>query len=125
MRIPWDQLQSECGRNPPPDGRPLKEGRLKRLVLWGAGGITGRPSERVRSAKVPRPTSQQLFEIEMGSEQLVHQYYERDQLPYTPIRPMELRPARNLRHGPFICQLGKMKRSRSRKFTGRMRWCMR
>jgi len=123
--IPWEQLYKVNveGTRHLLDAL-LKDGSLKRLVLWGAGGIYGtpRPEELpLRETSPIRPPNNYL-KSKWTQEQLVHQYYGLEKLPYTSIRPTGVYGPRAIYGmGQLIIQLGNMKKIKiPRNFKGRM-----
>jgi len=123
--IPWEQLRQVNVEGTRHLLQALtKDGNLERLILWGAGGIYGTPRPEdlpIRETTPIRPPNNYL-KSKWQQEQLVHQFYENEKLPYTSVRPTGVYGPRAIYGmGQLIVQMGNMKKIKIPKnFTGRM-----
>jgi len=101
----------------------LKNGSLKRLILWGAGGIYGVPKPEelpIREDSPKRPPNNYL-QSKWDQELLAEKYHQTEKLPYTSIRPTGVYGPRAVYGMPkLMMDLAKMKKIRIPKnFNGR------
>ncbi|MFO1520193.1 MAG: NAD(P)-dependent oxidoreductase [bacterium] len=123
--IPWEalyQVNVEGTRNL--IHALLKEGSVKRFVLWGAGGIYGAPKPEelpIRETSPKQPPNNYL-KSKWEQERLVEHFAQKEKLPYTCVRPTGVYGPRAVYGmGQLLCQFGNMKKIKVPKnFTGRM-----
>lgn len=99
-------------------------GGIERLILWGAGGIYGRPKPEelpLREDSPKRPPNAYL-QSKWEQEQLVRRYYEDSGIPYTCLRPTGVYGPRSVYGmGRMLIQMAEMRKIRlPRNFLGRM-----
>ncbi|MFO1463824.1 MAG: NAD(P)-dependent oxidoreductase [bacterium] len=101
-----------------------KNGKVQRLILWGAGGIYGRPRAEdlpLREDSPPRPPNAYL-QSKWRQEELAREYFRNAGLAYTCLRPTGVYgPRASYGMGRMLLQMAGMKKIRiPRNFRGRM-----
>ncbi len=99
-------------------------GKTQRLVLWGAGGIYGRPKPSelpIREDNPPRPPNAYL-QSKWEQEKLAQVYWKKYEVPYSCVRPTGVYGPRAVYGmGRMLIQMAEMKKIRIPKnFSGRM-----
>lgn len=102
----------------------VQNGSVKKLILWAAGGIYGvpKPSELPIREDSPKRPPNAYIQSKLDQEQLTHQYFEREKLPYSSIRPTGVYGPRAVYGmGKLMIQMAGMKKIRLPKcLDGRM-----
>jgi nucleoside-diphosphate-sugar epimerase len=99
-------------------------GKTQRLILWGAGGIYGRPKPSelpIREDNPPRPPNAYL-QSKWEQEKLANIYWKKYEIPYACVRPTGVYGPRAVYGmGRMLLQMAEMKKIRIPKnFLGRM-----
>lgn len=102
----------------------LKNGSVQRVVIWGAGGIYGvvpRDKLPITESTPPEPPNDYL-QSKWAQELLVEDYYRKEKIPYTTVRPTGVYGPRAVYGvGKLIREMAKMKTIRIPKnFTARV-----